>query len=236
MPTRIDPTSHEGRVNLLTTAIATATSDRAANRTNVPQQWITDATPLLTTYRAKVTALNAKMGKRRDEIAERDAQVAMLEKYVRHGWAVLEMRIDRLGLPAGLRDLYGVPASKSPYLTPQEWVTKAQTFISGDAAAETQGQNAMTNPSAEEIQAILTVAQAEIADVSDAVAELDAAQETAQIDVPKVMELIADLYAYLEFGLRKESPASQRQEMRRYGVQYKYLPGEPVEEDGGKTE
>lgn len=236
MPTRIDPTSHEGRVNLLTTAIATATTDRAANRNHVPQDWITAATAFLTPYRTKVDALNAKLGKRRDEIAERDAKFAVLDKYVRHGWAVLEMRNDRLGLPAGLLDLYGVPPTKSAYLTPQEWVTKAQTFISGDAKAVLDGHPAMSNPSATEIQAVLTQAQAELADVSNAVAEFDAAQEAAQADVPQAMELLADLYANLEFSLRKEAPASQRQDMRRYGVQYKYLPGEPVEPGDGASE
>lgn len=50
------------------------------------------------------------------------------------------------------------------------------------------------------------------------------------------MELIADLYANLEFSLRKESPASQRQDMRRYGVQYKSLPGEPAEPGDGASE
>ena len=93
----------------------------------------------------------------------------------------------------------------------------------------------MSNPSATEIQAVLTQAQAELTDVSNAVAEFDAAQEAAQADVPQAMELLADLYANLEFSLRKEAPASQRQDMRRYGVQYKYLPGEPVEEDTGNA-
>lgn len=239
MPYRIDPTSHDGRVNLLTAALATATNDRAAGRPYLPQEWIDATTTFLGLYRPKVTAIAHKLGAQRTQIAERDAVVPLLAKYVRHGWQVLKMRNDRLGLPEGLLDVYGLPpgGNTPTSATPQEWVNFAKKFIEGDAAAVAQGQPAMCNPSAAEMQPILTQAISEIGDVSDAVAAYDEALEAAEKEVPQANELIGDLVAYLEFALRKEPPSSQRQEMRRYNLKFGYRTGEtPDPEDpGGAT-
>lgn len=238
MPFRIDPTSHDGRVNLLTVATATATTDRAAGRTHVPQEWITQATAFLAVYGPKVTAIAHKMGAQRDQVYERDLVVPVLAKYVRHGWQVLKMRNDRIGLPEGLLDIYGLPpGGVLPHsATPQEWVSYAKKFVEGDAASVTLGRPAMVNPSATEIQNILTEVQAVIGEVSDAVAEYDEALEAAEKAVAQANDLIGDLVAYLEFALRKEPLSSQRQEMRRYGIKFGYRAGEtPDPEDGGGT-
>jgi hypothetical protein len=180
-----------------------------------------------------VTAIAHKLGEQRTQIAERDAVVPVLAKYVRHAWQVLKLRNDRLGFPEGLLDLYGLPpgGNTPSSATPQEWVNFAQKFIEGDAAAVAQGHPSMTNPSAVEIQAILTQAISEIGDVSDAVAEYDEAQEAAAADVARANEQIGDLVANLEFGYRKEAPSSQRREMRRYAIQFGYRTGEPPDPD-----
>lgn len=238
MPYRIDPTSHDGRVTLLTVALATTTTDRAAGRPYVPQEWLTQATAFLAAYQPKVTAIAHKLGAQRNQIYERDLVVPVLAKYVRHGWQVLKMRNDRLGLPEGLLDVYGLPpGGHVPFAaTPHEWVNYAKKFVEGDAASVTQGRPAMVNPSATEIQDILTEVQAVIGEVSDAVAEYDEALEAAEKEVAQANELIGDLIAYLEFALRKEPPSSQRQEMRRYGIKYGYRTGElpDPEEPGGE--
>ncbi len=46
-------------------------------------------------------------------------------------------------------------------------------------------------------------------------------------------ELIRELCDLIIFGTRKKDAASQRRILRSYGAEYRYLPGEVVDEGGG---
>jgi hypothetical protein len=218
---------------LLNRAVQSATGDREARREYVPQEWIDEATAFLETYRPKVQAITRQIGARSKEISERDDAIARLSTYVRHGWRVLKMRVARLGEPESLLRTYGltlgggIPQSARP----DEWLQYASQFIEGDADAVAQGYEPMVNPSAAEIQAELTAASAEVADVSDADAVLDDAQATAADDAPRADELISDLVDYLGFSLRKLDGPSPRRIMRRYGIKFNYRAGETRDPD-----
>ena len=44
--------------------------------------------------------------------------------------------------------------------------------------------------------------------------------------------LIAAVIAALTYATHKEEPSSQRRILRRYGVEYRFLPGETPDDDG----
>jgi len=209
-------------------AIQSATSDRAEGREYVPQEWLDQATAFLQTYRPKVDAISRQIGLRSIEIGERDVVISRLATCVRHGWQVLKLRVERLGQPEGVLRLYGLPLEGGVprRATPDEWLTYARLFVEGDAAAVAQGYAPMANPSAAEVQAELTVASAEVDDVSAADAGVDEAQASAATDAAQADALIADLMDYLAFNLRRQDAPSQRRIMRRYGVKFHYREGE----------
>lgn len=89
----------------------------------------------------------------------------------------------------------------------------------------------MENPSAAELKAVVDEAQTEAQDVTVADREFDQAQEALGKLRPQADELINEIMAELRFRLRKRDAASQRRIMRTYGATYRYLKGEPVEEE-----
>lgn len=228
MPFRINPTSHQGRSELLQRAVQSAISDRVDGREYVPQEWINQVTTFVQTYRPKVDAISRQIGLRSMEIGERDVAVSRLAIYVRHGWQVLKLRVERLGQPEGVLRLYGLPLDGAvpAGVTPEGWLTYARLFVEGDAAAAAAGYPPMVNPSAAEVQAELTSASAEVADVSAADAAVDEAQAAAATDAAQADALIGDLVDYLEFYLRRLDAPSQRRIMRRYGIRFHYRAGE----------
>jgi hypothetical protein len=238
MPFRVDPTSHSGRADLLYRAIQSAASDRIGGREYAPQEWIDQATAFLQVYRPKVDVITREIGARAIEVRERDVAIGRLSTYVRHGWQVLKMRVERLGQPEGVLRFYSLPLEGvvPRGATPDEWLTYARLFVEGDAAAVAAGYEPMANPSAAEIQAELTAAGAEVADVSTADAGVDQAQEAAAADAVQADALIGDLMDYLEFYLRRLDAPSQRWIMRRYGVKYYYRPGEPPDPEDAPVE
>ncbi len=238
MAFRVNPTSHQGRAELLYRAIQSAASDRLEGREYVPQEWIVQATAFLQAYRPKVDAITRQIGTRSMEIGERDVAIGRLSTYVRHGWQVLKMRVERLGQPAGVLRLYGLPLDGivPAGVTPDEWLSYAHLFVEGDAAAVAAGYPPMVNPSATEVQAELTAASAEVADVSAADAGVDEAQAAAAAEATQADALIGDLVDYLEFYLRRLDAPSQRRIMRRYGVKFYYRPGEPPDPEDAPVE
>ena len=74
-------------------------------------------------------------------------------------------------------------------------------------------------------------ARKERKDVAIYDSKLDEAQEELEELREKADELISDVMAELRFFLRKTDDASRNRIMKRYGVEFKYLEGEPEDEE-----
>lgn len=112
--------------------------------------------------------------------------------------------------------LYGLPLDGTiprPE-TPDQWIEAANKCVAGDANAVLSGLTTMANPSAIELQAIITDAEVEVAAVSDADREHDEALATTAALAPNIDSLIEDVMAELRFNTRRMEYPSQRRIQR----------------------
>jgi len=105
-----------------------------------------------------------------------------------------------------------------------------------DAAAVEAGHEPIRNPSAAQVADKLAQAKAEAADVVLADAEYDDALKAVSDGRARAEELVYKVMDQLRFHLRRETPASQRLAMRRYGAKFSYVPGEPVDPEDQPAE
>lgn len=157
------------------------------------------------------------------EVSERKSALTTLNTYVRDFWTAARNRINRENLPAANLKYYQLPLSG---ILPERnisssLITTAELLIAGDAQAVADGYEAMSNPSAEEVRAVLEMAKKEAADVPAADEVVDAAQS----DLEKLREsadtVIGKVVKELRFFLDEEDEPSQRRIMRRYGMKFR---------------
>ena len=231
MPTLQMPRTDVARSLVLEQAIQMAKQDTAAGRLYVSAAWQTSAATFVADFGAKARQLAEVMSLRGREVAEKDAALANLETHVRHFWAVLEMRIDRLKLPASLFQLYNLPQSGQ---NPRDaraifWIETGRELVRADALAVQQGYTAMSNPSAAELQAVVASAEKEYADVPLADREIEVLQLELATLRPQADKLIKALNAQLEAALYELPDEGLRRVKRSYGFEFYTRPDEPVE-------
>jgi hypothetical protein len=231
MPALQLPRTDVDRALLLEQALTMAKQDTTANRPYVSAAWQTSATAFATNFGTKARQLSELLSVRGREVAEKDAALDTLETYVRDFWAVLERRIDRLGLPASLFQLYNLPQNGQ---TPKDsraifWIETGRELVKADALAVLQGYTAMSNPSAAELDAVVASAEKEFADVPVADREIELLQLELTTLRPQADKLIKALNAQLEASLYELSDEALRRVKRSYGFEFYTRPGEPVE-------
>ncbi|MBC8384578.1 MAG: hypothetical protein H8E57_03555 [Candidatus Cloacimonetes bacterium] len=170
----------------------------------------------------------------------RESAVSMenLKLHILDIWEAVRRRNKRMGLPAEIFNYYGLPLDgTNPRLSVrEEWLQIGREMVSGDANAVADGNPAILNPSAPELQTAINKAQDDL----DKIALADRAYDLAQAAVaefrPRADEFIDEVFDQLLFALRKMDNPSQRRVIRSYGYKYDYSPDEPPEEVPDKPE
>jgi len=226
------PQSDKARLSLLSDSKETQEQEVARGKSYLSRSTVGAIHTFLPEYESAINDVNTKMGQRSQEVTEKNESMNVLKTYVRDGWEVTKRRITRQNEPANVYTYYHLsingmvpkPASNT------DWLKMAAAVIEGDAKAVTKGFPAMINPSAEELALALEKARKEKSDVAMADRDYDESQAAVEKLRTKADELIQDVLDELRFNLRKLDDSSARRIMRSYGVTYKYLPGEPVDE------
>lgn len=237
MPELSFPTSDLGRVALLTRLHQTATDRLTAGDTTIDAAMRDEIAAFLTTYRPKVETLHTRLGNRMHAVDERNTAREALSIYVRDFCVALKRRVHRLKQPADVLLLYSLHADgllPNPK-TDDELLQWANRLIAGDAQAVTAGYPAMSNPSATELQTVLDAARTEMAAVPQADLAYDQAQDAAATDRQKADEVIRRINLLLDFKLYHHDAPGIRRIKRNFGFTFKYLPGEPPDEDDPGT-
>jgi hypothetical protein len=233
MPIYEAPRSDMNRLAFLKQAATTGTQDIAAGKSYISQETLDALNALAPGFESAHNDVSARLSARSEEVRQSNEALITLQTYVRDLWEVLRRRVIRLNQPAAVLQFYGLGLDGiNPNPTTQaQWLATAVEVIAGDAEAVAAGYPAMTNPSAAELQTILTAAQQEADQVAPADRAYDEAQEAVAALRPQADELIQDVMDELRFNLRKRDAPSQRRIMRTYGASFSYLPGEPSDPD-----
>jgi hypothetical protein len=227
------PRSDADRVACLKSTLDMGRKDRQAGNLYVEQASLDAVETLVVQFEPAYLALNARLAQRIKETEDKVSALADLETCVRDFWEVGKRLVFRKKLPAALLAYYGLPQDGGvPKPTSEEnWLVLAAQIIKGDADAVAAGYPPMINPSAAEVAAQLTLAQAEVNQVSEADRAYDQAQATVAAPRAQADALIQDVMEQLRFNLRKQDEASQRRIMRSYGVKFTYGSGETPDPD-----
>ena len=231
MPKITFPTSDQDRLVLLQKIGATAAQDQSKGLNYLSEETLQKVNTQLPVFQTTYSALAAKFSHRSQEAAERDVVLSQLELYVRDAWDGVKRRVRRNKEPAQVLALYKLPLSGEipKYNSREAWIETAKSIILGDAEAVSQGYPAMASPSSSELQTLVDNALLESNEAVAADREYDTAQAAMEPLRTSAGELIKDVYAELQYHLRKLDAPSQRRIIKTYGFRYYYQPGEPAE-------
>jgi hypothetical protein len=214
-------------------AMKTAVLDADDGSTYIDPVLLKELTDQYTVYNTAFEATQAALGGRVSETAESNEAVEKLKMYVSHLWTSISNRAQRLNLSAGMLNYYGL-TSGGTRPTPSgqaEWLQLAEQIVSGDAKAVEAGFAPIAEPSAAELQAVLTSAIAETNDVVVADRAYDVAQANLAVFRAPADALIQEVRDVILFATRRMDAPSQRRILRTYGAQFRYLPDETVDAD-----
>ena len=238
MPYYVAPTNDVEKHAFLNTVLDTAKKDMDKGNIYMNQQTVDAIEALLPEYTQAISDVQSKLGARSKEVLEGNEALSKLELYIRDMWDGLRRRTIRMNHPAKILTEYGLPLNG---LTPRpnrnsEWLTIGATIIKGEANAIAEGFPPISNPSVEELQAVLETAGKETGEAAIADRVYDEAQEALAVLRVKVDALVGKTRRDLEYFLFDRDDASRRRIMRTYGIKFKYLPDEPQEEDDTLTD
>lgn len=238
MPVLIYPLSDQARLVFIDRAIDTAKKDKANNHHYLTDETLASAEAVIPGFRTAQNVVTTKLSERSLELDQKNTALNRLETHIRDAWEIIKRRVHRLNEPAQVLTYYQLPLSGSvPKPSNNEaWLDIAQKVIAGDAEAVAKGYASLVCPTVAEIQAALDEATKESGDVAIADRDYDQAQETVEQLRPQVDEVIGQIIADLRYFLRKKDEASMRRIMKTYGVTFRYLQGEPPEEEPAENE
>jgi hypothetical protein len=172
-----------------------------------------------------------------DDLSRKAAQATM---FVSHFHQVFDLGVARGRFQAGAHLYYGRDASatKGPALGSYEEVKEAADAIAqGEAdraAAEGAGFVPMSNPSAEEVLAVVAAFGEARTAAKNASKKTDKEREDAGAMYPEAQAKAVDLCDSVEFFYRNDpSASSRRTKCRRWGVVYVFGEGETPDPNPG---
>ncbi|MCA9874771.1 MAG: hypothetical protein KC441_13970 [Anaerolineales bacterium] len=233
MPTYRAPFNDMDRLTFLRRAAATGRADMAAGNLYLRQQTIDEVEALVGELEAALRNMRVQRTRRSAQVRQRNEAARELAVYVRDFWQTVRRRARRLRQPPEVLIFYGLPLDgrlPNPR-RPDELLTIAANVVRGDAHAVAAGFPAMSNPSAEELTAVLTIAEAAAAEAAAADRAYDQSQESVAACRAQADRLITDVMAELRFMLRRLDAPSQRRIMRTYGASFAYLRDESPDAD-----
>ena len=216
------PTSDGMRLQTLKNVKTTALQNQLTDRDYINAETITEINALLPEFQSSYHEVEKYLTRRIGDVIKKKEIFNKLETICRDFLVVLKRRTYRRQHPPEILGYFFVPQSgKLPNPKRlEEWLSIAKFIINGDAVAVAAGYPAMINPSAMEVQEILTVAKEKFYAVSDADRNYDQAQERAAEFRTVADELLKDIIAQLRFAVRKFDKPSQRRIIRTYGFKY----------------
>lgn len=238
MPNIIIPRSNEDLIRFFETATRVANEDHLVQVKYLDADWIPQASDFVEDFQTRVRNLPAAQRNRALQIDERNAQFAKLDTYIRDYLSTLKRMVYREGLPVSLFAFYTLPESAElPNPTNMnEVLSWAEKIVKGDADAVAAGYPAMSNPTAAQVNTVLTQTKAEMDDVSAVERVLDTALDELEALRATGFSMAQDAEQQLNFQLRKLTPPDRRRIIRRYGFQFTYAAGEtPDPEDTPPT-
>ena len=227
------PRSDADRLFCLKCTLDMARKDSQAALYYVDEATADNVETLIAQFEPAYQALNAKLGQRVRVTEGKVTALGDLETHVRDFWEVGKRMVARRKLAPALLAYYGLAQDGSvpKSATDTSWLDFGAQIVKGEADAVAAGYPAMSNPSAADVAAQLTLAQAEFNQVGGTDRAYDTAQETVAALRVTVDEMIQEIMAQLRFSLRKKDEASQRRIMRSYGAKFTYAEGETPDED-----
>lgn len=223
MPVHVVPRSDADRYTFMKAAMESHASDERKEEPILRSSTVVKLLECTEPLKLAMEKVMSSSAVRAREVSEKNSALTNLNTYVRDFWVGARNRINRENLPAGNLKYYQLPLSG---LLPAQnisssLITTAELIIAGDAQAVADGFEAMSNPSAAQLQDVLEAAKKEAADVPVADAAVDSAEAELAALRNKADEVINKVVKELRFFLDDEDESSQRRIMRRYGVKFR---------------
>ena len=233
MPELIAITSDEARLAFLLRTQNAAAKDSAAGSRYIFPETKKKIDSFFPKFEKGVNAISEEFAGRIKEVREKNEALGDVMVYTRHLWSSVKNRISRKNEPVEVLRYYQLPSDgvNPKPKSQEEWLVTAKKVVEGDSQAVSAGYEPAVNPSAADLVAVMDKAESELNDVSEADRLYDAACAEIADDRAKADDLIDQVLAELSLTLRTLDPASQRRIKRTYGARYRYLPGEPEEEE-----
>ena len=171
-------------------------------------------------------------------VREKDVALGNVETHTRDLWDGIRRRVNCMVLPAEVLTFYKLSLDGTiDYPTTESlWLTMGDDVVKGDADAVAAGYLPMVNPSVAELQAMLVIAKAKVAEVVVADRAYDQAQEQLAAMRGSADALIQEIMDQLRYQLRKKEEPNQRRVMRTYGAAFSVQPGEQADEEPAPPE
>ena len=238
MATVILPRNDPARYGFLTRVEETGSYDESAGQICITKETLNNVREFNPKFEKPLTSLSSSESERSKEYKESSEAFDYMTMCMQDTWESARRKARRLGLPAQMLKYYQLPMDgKSPYPTRYEaWYVTCQKMIEGAEEAVKAGYPPVTEPTVEELKEAYEKAREERKDVAIYDSKLDEAQEELEELREQADELISDVMAELRFFLRKTDDASRNRIMKRYGVEFKYLEGEPEDEEAPEAE
>ena len=233
MPTIITPNSDLARATFLRKAWHTGQQDHDADRFYLGRETLDLLGDLSRRIDAHYHVINSQLGNRVALNEQASEAVERLKTYVRDTWEFVRRLRNRERLATAVFAYYGLSQDGvSPALSNRdEWLSMAESVIAGDARAVAAGYPAVASPSAAETQAVLDSAKAALLAAEQADNEYEKRQRALAELRSEIDDLFRRVVAELRFRLYDREPSNQRRVMRKYGVRFRYRPGEQPDED-----
>ncbi len=232
MASVILPRNDPARHGFLRRVEETGSYDESAGQLCIKKETLNNVREFNPVFEKPLTSLSSSESKRSKEYKESSEAFDYMAMCMQDTWESARRKARRLGLPAQMLTYYQLPMDgKSPYPTRYEaWYVLCHKMIEGAEEAVKAGYPPVTEPTVEELKEAYEKARKERKDVAIYDSQLDEAQEELEELRDQADELISDVMAELRFFLRKTDDASRNRIMKRYGVEFKYLRGEPEDE------
>lgn len=233
MPKIVYPRSDQDRIYLLDKCIATAKSNLNQAQQTLNLEMIQKLENFLNTYESEYSKTSEASVDLLKETREKNKTLTELDLIVRDFFEVLRRRRRRKNHPKEIYTLFGLHLNgHNPKLTRHtEIISAAQSIVTGDKNAVQKGYPPMLNPSVEEVEEILNIAEKEFYEVAPADRILAGQQKKLRSFRNEADKLIRETALVIRFALRNNTPSNQRRIMKLYGFRYRYSKHEKVEED-----
>lgn len=222
------PSNDRLRQAFLNTLVARAETDQTDGKYYLTGSLLNQAVRLRDNLTQAVAQQNAAYRTRVRAVQERDQHLVPLMAGIRQAWTGVYFRLRREDRLDWSTHYYKLPFDgKRPKLSKiVEWVEATEAFLAGEVAAVADGLPAMSNPSAEELTALLDLVKQGNKAISDAKEAVKETAETLESTRTAIHLLWQEIARYFRFAQGKLRPSQRREVMRRYGYIFKGKPGQ----------